>query len=159
MVYDATDPKNLYPDNPPIIAEFHNLVSYKNGRNGAIAERVGAVQFHNFKTADNVLAGIEFSVIEDNMDGLAKIVGGLIIGRTENTEFAIDMESPHGIITPRTENFSIEGTKFYNYNWNDAAALGTCSHCFHAAATDSGARTVRVSDLVFDITVDKRIFY
>ena len=29
--------------NPPIIAEYRNLVSYKNGRNGAIAERVGAV--------------------------------------------------------------------------------------------------------------------
>ena len=43
MVYDATDPNNPYPNNPPIIAEFRNLVSYKNGRNGAIAERVGAV--------------------------------------------------------------------------------------------------------------------
>ena len=43
MVYDPTDPNNPYPNNPPIIAEFHNLVSYKNGRNGAIAERVGAV--------------------------------------------------------------------------------------------------------------------
>lgn len=43
MVYDPTDPDNPYPNNPPIVAEFHNLVSYKNGRNGAIAERVGAV--------------------------------------------------------------------------------------------------------------------
>jgi len=43
MVYDSTDPSNPYPDNPPVIAEFHNLLSYKNGRNGAIAERVGAV--------------------------------------------------------------------------------------------------------------------
>ena len=32
-----------FGSNAPIIAEFHNLVSYKNGRNGAIAERVGAV--------------------------------------------------------------------------------------------------------------------
>ena len=32
-----------YETNPPIVAEFHNLVSYKNGRNGAIAERLGAV--------------------------------------------------------------------------------------------------------------------
>ena len=45
-----------YDTNPHIVAEFLNLVSYKNGRNGAIAERVGAVQFHNFKTADNKLA-------------------------------------------------------------------------------------------------------
>ena len=160
MVYDATDPSNPYPNNPPIIAEFRNLVSYKNGRNGAIAERVGAVQFINFKTADNVLAGIEFSLTEDIIDGYAKVVGGLVIGRTENTQTEIDVGSPHGIITPRTENFSIEGTKFYNYNWNEAAGLGTCSHCFHAAATDSGARTVRVNDLMFDpSTVTKRIMY
>ena len=43
MVYDPTDPDNPYPDNPPIVARFEDLVSYKNGRNGAIAERVGAV--------------------------------------------------------------------------------------------------------------------
>lgn len=43
MVFNPADPNNPYPDNPPIIAEFHNLVSWKNGRNGAIAERVGAV--------------------------------------------------------------------------------------------------------------------
>ena len=48
-------------NNEPIIAEFHNLLSYKNKRNGAIAERAGAIQFHNFKTADNILAGMEFS--------------------------------------------------------------------------------------------------
>lgn len=73
------------------MAEFHNLVSWKNGRNGAIAERVGAVQFHNFKTADNILAGIEFSLTEDIIDGYAKIVGGMVIGRTpDNTEEALD---------------------------------------------------------------------
>ena len=160
MVYDPTDPANPYPNNPPIIANFHNLVSYKNGRNGAIAERVGAVQFHNFKTADNILAGIEFSLTEDIIDDYAKIVGGMVIGRTENTEELLDMASPHGIITPRTEGFSIEGTKFFNYDWNEAAGLGTCSHCFHPASTDSGARTVRVSNLGFDdATVLKRIRY
>lgn len=159
MVYDATDPDNPYPNNPPIIAEFHNLVSYKNGRNGAIAERVGAVQFHNFKTADNILAGMEFSLTEDIIDGYAKIVGGFVVGKSENTEEALENANPHGIITPRTENFSVEGTKFYNYNWGDAAGFGTCSHCFHPAATDSGARTIRVSDLVFDDTTTKRIRY
>jgi len=108
---------NPYETNPPIIAEFHNLVSYKNGRNGAIAERVGAVQFHNFKTADNHLAGIEFSLTEDIIDGYAKVVGGLIVGRSANTEDSLDRSSPHGIIGPRTENFSIEGTKFFDFNF------------------------------------------
>lgn len=159
FVYSG-NPADPYPNNAPIVAEFHNLVSWKNRRNGAIAERVGAVQFHNFKTADNILAGMEFSLTEDIIDGYAKIVGGMVIGRTENTEAALDVASPHGIITPRTENFSIEGTKFYNYNWEAAAGLGTCSHCFHPSSTDSGARTVRVSNLEFDeATVTKRIRY
>ena len=156
FVYSG-NPDDPYPDNPPIIANFYNLISYKNGRNGAIAERVGAVQFHNFKTADNILAGMEFSLTEDIIDGYAKIVGGFTVGRTENTEEALDIAQPHGIITARTEGFSIEGTKFYNYDWNDAAAFGTCSHCFHPAATDSGARTIRVRDLVFDDSVTLKI--
>jgi hypothetical protein len=164
MVYDPTDPANPYPDNPPILARFENLVSYKNGRNGAIAERVGAVQFINFKTADNILAGIEYSLTEDIIDDYAKIIGGLVIGRTSNTETALDVASPHGIITPRTENFSIEDVRFYNFDWmahNEwASPLGTCSHCFHPAATDSGAREIRVSGLFFDeATVPQRIKY
>ena len=72
----------------------------------------------------------------------------------------LDNAKPHGIITPRTENFRIEGTKFFNFNWNEAATLGTCSHCFHPASTDSGARTVKVSNLVFDAaSVTKKIRY
>jgi hypothetical protein len=43
QVFDPTDPLNPYPENPHILARFENLVSYKNKRNGAIAERVGAV--------------------------------------------------------------------------------------------------------------------
>ena len=151
-----------YETNPPIVARFTNLVSYKNGRNGAIAERVGAVQFHNFKTADNKLAGMEFSLTEDIEDGWAKIVGGLVVGRSENSDAELDGLSvgPHGIITPRTENFSVEGTSFFNFDfWEDGAALGTCSHCFHGAATDSGARTVTVKSLTFDRSVPKRIRY
>ena len=43
-------------------------------------------------------------------------------------------------------------------NFNNAAAHGTCSHCFHSAATDSGARTVRTSALEFNNT-PRRIRY
>ena len=54
------------------------------------------------------------------------------------------------------------GTKFVNFNKDGeafGAALGTCSHCFHAAATDSGARTVTLEDLDFDASVVARIRY
>lgn len=72
----------------------------------------------------------------------------------------LDAGSPHGIIGPRTENFVVKGVKFYNWDWSDAAALGSCSHCFHPASTDQGARTVTYSDLFFDPdTVPRRIRY
>lgn len=129
MIYDPTDPSDPYPTNRPITAEFINFVSWKNGRNGAIAERVGAVQFVNFKTADNIYAGMEVSQTDVLVDGFAKIVGGFVVGRTENTETDLDNANPFGIVTPRTENFSIEGTRFYNYNFRSAAGLGTCSQC------------------------------
>jgi hypothetical protein len=58
------------------------LTSWKNGRNGAIAERVGDVRFKNFKIADNAEAGIEFSLTFDYGDNMAQIDGGLIVGKS-----------------------------------------------------------------------------
>ena len=39
---------------------FEDFTGYRNKRNGAIALNVGDVRFNNFKTADNILAGVEF---------------------------------------------------------------------------------------------------
>jgi len=64
------------------------------------------------------------------------------------------------VIGPRTENFVVRNVRFFNYDWNAAAAIGTCSHCFHPASTDSGARTVSFENLFFDPeTVPRRIRY
>ena len=71
------------------------------------------------------------------LDDYTKVVGGLVVGKSANgVESDILNASPHGIIGPRSEWFGIEGTKFYNFNFNDAAALGDCSHCWHTASTD-----------------------
>jgi len=104
---------------------------------------------------------MEMSRTDDNMrHGYAKIVGGMVIGKTENTEDALDLRSPFGVRTPRTEYFEMSGTKFFNYNWNEAAAFMTCSHCWHDANTDSGGRTMTVSDLYLDpATVQKTVLY
>jgi hypothetical protein len=58
LVYESSNLEEPYASNPPIIALFENLLGYKNARTAAIAERVGGVQFVNFKTADNLLAGV-----------------------------------------------------------------------------------------------------
>jgi len=92
-------------------------------------------------------------------DNYAQIDGALIVGKTVNTEDDLEWSSPRGVITPRTENFQVKNVKFYNFNWNLAACLGSCSHCFHPAATDSGSRTVTFSGLQFDDSVTKKIQY
>ena len=109
--------------------------------------------------ADNILAGMEYSLVDGStIDGYAKIVGGVVFGKTDNADSSMLEASPRGVITVRTENFTVEGTKFVNFDFNDAAALGDCSHCFHGAATDSGARTYTVKGLIFDdATVPRRI--
>jgi hypothetical protein len=157
--FDSSTPDDPFHANPLITANFYDLVAWKNKRNGAITERTGDVRFHNFKTADNILAGIEFSLTNNAADYMAGVYGGLVVGKTSNTEDVLEQKSPHGIITPRTENFTIDGTKFYNFNWKEAAALGTCSHCFHPASTDSGARTMTTTNLYMDDSVTRRIKY
>ena len=62
--YNNSDPSATgapYPGNPSIPAKFYNLVGWKNGRSAAIGEEMGAVEWHNFKTADNLLSGMEWS--------------------------------------------------------------------------------------------------
>ena len=82
----ASDPSGpftedlAFGDNPAIPAEYKNFLSYKNGRCGIIAEKIGAVQFKNIKAADNKDAGIEIT-----LPGYAKtnegfVDGALIVG-------------------------------------------------------------------------------
>jgi hypothetical protein len=154
-----TDP---YWQNPKIQAIFENMVAWKCGSNGAISEDTGAVTFLNFKIADNGITGIEVSVIADVVDGYAKVIGGIVVGNTgyNDENGKISGSSVRGLIGARTENFSVDGVSFYNFDFVNSAALGTCSHCFHPASTDSGGRTMTVSNLVFDDeTVPRRIRY
>ena len=69
-----------------IPARFINFTSFKNRRNGAIAEKVGDVRWENFKVADNLIAGLEFSLISEVEDGRAMINGALVIGRSDNAD-------------------------------------------------------------------------
>lgn len=157
--YNASNPEDPYHSNPLITAEFINFTSWKNKDNGAIAEQVGDVRFKNFKVADNLIAGIEFSLTKDVEDGYAQINNALVIGNSLNAEPITKSSSFHGIITPRTENFQVHNVDFFNFNHANQAALGSCSHCFHPASTDSGSRTVTFSGLYFDSTVDRKIRY
>jgi cell surface hyaluronidase len=70
IVYDSTNPTDPYHANPIVTAEYTNYLGYSNNDNGAIAERVGDVRFTNFKVADNIMTGIEFSIAGEVMDGM-----------------------------------------------------------------------------------------
>ena len=137
--------------NPTVLAVYEDFVSYKNGRNGVISEKTGHVQFKNIKTADNILAGMEVSVVTNTEVDTCYFDDFMVVGfSTGNSDDPLlDAASPHGIITPRTEKFSAFNGRFYNFNKNSASGIGTCSHCFHPAATDSGARTATFSGLTF----------
>jgi len=71
IFYNATNLADPYASNPLVTSEFRNFRSWKNVRNGAIAEKVGDVRFINFKVADNLVGGIEFSLTGETADGTA----------------------------------------------------------------------------------------
>ena len=68
-------------------------------------------------------------------------------------------ETPHGVITPRTDRFWVKNVAFFNFAESGFAAIGSCSHCFSPYSTDSGARTVKFEGLTFDTSVATRIRY
>jgi hypothetical protein len=97
------------------------------------------------------------SLTSEYGNDMAQINNALIIGKTSNTDETLEEAFPRGIITPRTDNFLVTGVRFFNFNWNNASAVGSCSHCFHAAATDNGARTIKFSNISIDNATVTRI--
>ena len=50
--------------------------------------------------------------------------------------------------------------RFYNFDFNQAAPIGTCSHCFKEPATDSDGRTVAFSNtMIHEGSVNNKIRY
>ena len=124
---------------------MYDFRGWKNNRNGMVGGKIGDVHLNRFKIADNLLAGMEMEKTHEYIGGdYAGVYNSVIIGKTENTEELLELASPRGIIGPRTNGMTIKGVQFFNFDFNDASALSTCSHCFHPAATDSGSRTVTI---------------
>ena len=90
ITYDVSNTTDPYHNNPSIPANFDGFTGWKNGRNGAIAGKIGDLRFNNFKVADNKLAGIEISMCDDYGDNTTRINNALVIGRTNNSEPALE---------------------------------------------------------------------
>lgn len=108
----------------------------------------------NFKTADNLRCGIEYSLtnwaLPDSQDGY--IIDSVIVGRTpawmarDTESYEINCgyldvcerkESVWGIITPRTENFEINNVHFANFNFcecDNGIELDGTTYCIDRAA-------------------------
>lgn len=160
VVYDPTNKTDPYWQNPPITAHFVNVTSWKNGRNGVIVNRVGAICLENIKAADNLLAGIEFEIANSHILGYANVCSALVIGHTENADEYTMTSEAQGLIGARSEGLTFSNVSFYNFNAENMSCIGSCSHCFFDASTDSGARTTHFRNLYFDPkTTPRKINY
>jgi hypothetical protein len=113
---NLTDP---YHKNPPLIANFYDFTGWKNNRDGAITNKVGAVKFNGFKVADNREAGIQFEMTHEFYGGeYAGVYDSLVIGRTNNTEKLLERAKPRGIVTSRTNGFTVKNVRFWNWDWD-----------------------------------------
>lgn len=134
---------------PTEVATFASLNVWNCGLNGAYVDEAGRITFTGFMASDNQFAGIEFSRVESDptQGSIARVEDSIVVG---NTGFLDSDAQVQGVITPRTEWFALAGVKFYNFTGSNAAAIVTCSGCLDPQTTDSGARTVTVSNLTFD---------
>ena len=90
-------------------------------------------------------------------EGNAMVEDSMVVGRSM-VNWDGESASPHGFIAPRTDGSMFSNIRFYNYDFNNAAAVGTCSHCYSKPSTDSDARTVKTKQLSFS-NVTKRVRY
>lgn len=159
--------------NPVVTAHYHGFRGWKNGRNGVIGGSLGAVVFSDLVLSDNLVAGFEVERDINAEDcaagvdgsGIGYLDGACIIGRNPANlgDDEISSVAPHGIITPRTERYSIKNVFFAHFDWSipdpedpaltiPAAAVGSCSHCFSERldATDSSARTTTFTNITYN---------
>jgi hypothetical protein len=125
---------------------------------------MGDVKFYNFKAADNARVDLEMTFPDYYGENKAMIDGALVIGKSSNFDPNPDNDeklrtsSPRGVEMAAREYFNVKNVRFFNFDFNDAAAIGTCSHC--TQPEDKGARTARTEKLWFDDeTVPRRITY
>jgi hypothetical protein len=157
VVYDSTNEEDPFHENPIITNTFKGFLAWRNGKVGAIATQVGDVRFVGFTVVENVRAGIEFEVTDYVADNRVAVDDSLVVGQSAAASAAFRGESKaHGVVCPRSEFFTVKNTRFFNFDWTDAAALGDCSNCRRSWSSDSGARTYKTSNLTF-VSVNKRI--
>ena len=78
---------------------------------------LGAVRFQDLELADNAIAGFEVELDVNEDCDIGYLDGAVIIGRT-NDNIGKSVTAPHGIITPRSENYWIKNVCFFNFDFD-----------------------------------------
>ena len=151
-------PITPFENNPPIPAEFTNFFGWKNMRDAVIGERMGAITFKNIKAADNKRAGIEISDGDWSPPFTLRVENAWIVGITPENGGDVNVYKENGgargLITPKKEFFIAKNIHFSNFNAG-MAAIETCSHCEHPAASTEGVITTFVEGLTFNNVVQR----
>ena len=79
--FDGLTPDDPYHANPPITAYYENFIGWAAGRCAAIMEEAGAVVYRNMRTADSLVANIEWSLVTMG-DGYSSIEDSLSVGNS-----------------------------------------------------------------------------
>ena len=88
------------------------------------------------------------------------LLNATIIGSVPGMDEDNTVNSPLGVVTPMSNGFNATNVRFYNYNFNDAAAIGTTKVLYGTFMVDSGVWTAKFSNLTInDSSVTKRINY
>ena len=95
---------------------YEDFTSWKNGYNGVMGGALGKVVFRDLVLADNEVAGFEVESDENTAENEGYLDGALIVGRT-TANIGFFNSAPHGVITPRSERYSIKNVFFANFDF------------------------------------------
>ena len=146
---------------PLVTAKFERFTSYMNGRSGAIGSVIGDVRFIEFAVADNAAAGIEATDVVTAAPG-AGVYDSLFVAHSPGAAWPPGQKDVGGaragnvvgVFAPQSENFTVEGNVFVNYDKTDedgvsTSVFSTCNHCDFPNTKCNGAKTTLVSKAVY----------
>ena len=122
--------------NPVTPAVFDTFLSWRNDRGIEFSE-VGAVQFKNSVLLDDVVAGVEYTLVKAAWGTSGALVENVLIvahsGLRDIDDARLRGSPPictaSGIKTPHTYYLTVSNVTFVNFNESGCYAMRACSHC------------------------------
>lgn len=132
-----------------------------NRGDGYNFDNIGGIVIDSAVSSDNLGHGVLVNTVPNGVvDGDTRLDNSVVIAHSAlATNETLNATAVYGIVTPRSEWFSVFNTEFVNYDIGYQAAIKTCAYCdVHYTLTDSGARTVSFKGITY-CNVPKYINY